>query len=100
MKAKVASLTDITNSWRSHSDPIIVGKDILELLSSSMYIDPMSLYREYIQNAADAIDEACSQGILSKTDVGRVFIDHDITPCEARRARVQNPGLLRVGGLL
>ncbi len=79
MKAKVVTLTDTTNSWRSHSDPIIVGKDILELLSSSMYIDPMSLYREYIQNAADAIDEARSQGILSETDVGRVFIDHDVT---------------------
>ncbi len=79
MKAKVASLTDTTNSWRSHFDPIIVGKDILELLSSSMYIDPMSLYREYIQNAADAIDDARSQGILSEIDVGRVFIDHDVT---------------------
>jgi histidine kinase/DNA gyrase B/HSP90-like ATPase len=79
MKAKVASLTDTTNSWRSHSDAIIVGKDILELLSSSMYIDPMSLYREYIQNAADAIDDARSQGILAETDVGRVFIDHDVT---------------------
>ena len=71
MKAKVATFTDTTNSWRSHSDPIIVGKDILELLSSSMYIDPMSLYREYIQNAADAIDEARSQRILSETDAGR-----------------------------
>lgn len=79
MKANVASLIDTTNSWQSHSNPIIVGKDILELLSSSMYIDPMSLYREYIQNAADAIDEARTQGVLSETDVGRVYIDHDLT---------------------
>ena len=32
---------------------IVVGKDILELVSSSMYIDPLTIYREYIQNAAD-----------------------------------------------
>jgi len=35
---------------------VFVGKDVLELISSAMYIDPMSLYREYIQNSADAID--------------------------------------------
>ena len=35
---------------------VFVGKDILELLSSAMYIDPMTVYREYIQNAADAVD--------------------------------------------
>ncbi len=38
--------------------PVVVGKDILELLSSAMYVDPLTIYREYIQNAADAIDQA------------------------------------------
>jgi Histidine kinase-, DNA gyrase B-, and HSP90-like ATPase len=37
---------------------IIVGKDILELLSSAMYVDPLTIYREYIQNSADSIDAA------------------------------------------
>lgn len=32
---------------------IVVGKDILELVSSAMYVDPLTIYREYIQNAAD-----------------------------------------------
>jgi len=37
---------------------IVVGKDILELLANAMYVDPLTIYREYIQNAADSIDEA------------------------------------------
>ncbi len=37
---------------------IVVGKDILELLANAMYIDPLTIYREYVQNAADSIDEA------------------------------------------
>lgn len=40
------------------SEPVVVGKDILELLSSAMYVDPLSIFREYIQNAADSLDEA------------------------------------------
>src|SRR5438552_5110781 len=45
---------------------VTVGKDMLELLSSAMYVDPLTIYREYIQNAADAIDEAGSEGLYSK----------------------------------
>ncbi|ESW82299.1 hypothetical protein X773_13050 [Mesorhizobium sp. LSJC285A00] len=37
---------------------VVVGKDVLELLSTAMYLDSMTIYREYIQNAADAIDQA------------------------------------------
>ena len=43
--------------WHPLQTEINIGKDILELLSSSMYVDPMTIYREYIQNAADSIDE-------------------------------------------
>lgn len=42
---------------------VVVGKDILELLSSAMYVDPLTIYREYIQNAADAIDQARRAGL-------------------------------------
>jgi len=35
---------------------IFIGKDILELLSSSMYVNPLSIYREYIQNSVDSIE--------------------------------------------
>lgn len=37
---------------------IFVGKDILDLLAGAMYVNPLDVYREYIQNAADAIDQA------------------------------------------
>ena len=42
--------------WSKPTDQIFIGKDVLELLSTSMYIDPLTMYREYIQNAADAHD--------------------------------------------
>lgn len=42
---------------------IVVGKDILELLANAMYIDPLTIYREYVQNAADSIDEARIAGL-------------------------------------
>lgn len=48
-------------AWTAANEPIVIGKDVLELLSSSMYIDSNSIYREYVQNAADAIDQRASQ---------------------------------------
>jgi len=44
--------------YRLEPNDVVVGKDVLELVSSAMYVDPMTIYREYIQNAANAIDEA------------------------------------------
>ena len=35
-----------------------IGKNVLESLTRSMYADSRCVYREYIQNAADQIDEA------------------------------------------
>lgn len=45
------------------NQPIVVGKDILELLSSAMYVNPLSIFREYVQNAADSLDEATELGL-------------------------------------
>lgn len=45
---------------------IIVGKHTLESLTSGMYADPFVIYREYIQNSVDSIDEAIRSGILKK----------------------------------
>src|SRR5947209_5978696 len=45
------------------SGPVVVGKDILEILSSAMYVDPLAIYREYVQNAADSLDEAVELGL-------------------------------------
>ena len=56
---------------------IVIGKDILELVSSAMYIDPMTVYREYVQNAADAVDFARRTGMLAGVAPGRVDISVD-----------------------
>lgn len=44
---------------------ISIGKFTLESLTTGMYNEPETCYREYIQNAVDAIDNAVGQGILS-----------------------------------
>ena len=46
-------------------DPIF-GKNVLETLSEGMYDNPLFLFREYVQNAADAIDAAEKNGVLEK----------------------------------
>ena len=56
---------------------IFVGKDVLELLSSSMHINPLSIFREYAQNAADAIDDAVAGGLLPSADRGLIEINID-----------------------
>jgi len=53
------------SSRQRFTDMVIVGKDLLELLSSAMYVDPLTIYREFIQNATDAIDEAEEEGMYS-----------------------------------
>ena len=62
--------------WSESSHDVVIGKDILELLSTSMYVDPMTVYREYLQNAADSIDQARDRGSLQPAD-GTVKIKVD-----------------------
>ena len=45
---------------------LLIGKFTLESLTSGLYVSPLDLYREYVQNAADSIDEAIGQGILKR----------------------------------
>lgn len=59
------------------SHDVRVGKDLLELVSSAMYVEPLTAYREYLQNAADAIDDARLQGLLDVDDPGRVEVTLD-----------------------
>ncbi len=56
---------------------VFVGKDVLELLSSSMYVNPLSIFREYIQNATDAVDDAVADGLLTSIDDGLIEINLD-----------------------
>lgn len=70
-------------------DLVVIGKDILELLSSAMYTDPLSIYREYVQNSADAIQDARWSGPLTPTDAGRVDITIDY---DDRRVVIRDNG--------
>ncbi|HEX8453174.1 MAG TPA: hypothetical protein VF647_13810 [Longimicrobium sp.] len=71
------------------AESLVVGKDIVELLSTAMYVDPLSVYREYVQNSADSIDAAVRRGVLQEGE-GRIEILLD--PVE-RSARVRDNGL-------
>lgn len=51
-----------------------IGKDILEMLMFSLYPEAETIYREYLQNATDAIREACEAGVLESMDDGHVTI--------------------------
>lgn len=62
-------------------DNIIIGKHTLESLTSGMYSDPFVIYREYIQNCVDSIDEAISRGVIIK---GEEDISISIFPTEGR----------------
>ena len=70
MNVVVSALARQTAPGRSRSpevhqiQEVVIGKDILELVSSAMYVDAMTIYREYVQNAADSIDAAKIKGVL------------------------------------
>lgn len=55
---------------RPMTEQVMVGKDVLELLAGAMYADPLTIFREYVQNAADAIDVARTKGLESDEGFG------------------------------
>lgn len=60
-----------------NTDPRI-GKDVIESLTLGMYEDCRFIYREYIQNAADAVDKAVDCSLLEKgQEAIHVRIDKD-----------------------
>jgi molecular chaperone HtpG len=71
------------------AESLVVGKDIVELLSTAMYVDPLSVYREYVQNAVDSIDEARLTGVLSPGE-GNISITLDLVD---RSARIRDDGM-------
>ena len=53
-----------------------VGKFTLESLTTGMYSDPRIVYREYIQNSVDSIENAVSAGIVTTEDAYiKIYID-------------------------
>ena len=58
-----------------------VGKFTLESLTTGMYSEPESCYREYIQNSVDSLDTALASGIMQAEDF-RIEIIVDSTRLE------------------
>lgn len=58
---------------------LTIGKFTLESLTTGMYASPKDLFREYIQNGADSIDEAVLQGIMVPNDNNiKISIDKNL----------------------
>lgn len=55
-------------------DNPIVGIDLLKMLMLQLYSNPRCIYREYIQNSLDSINEAVHLGILKRVKDGQVNI--------------------------
>lgn len=55
----------------------IVGKELLEQLMFSLYPEAETIYREYLQNACDSINEAVKTEVLSNKKDGHVTINID-----------------------
>ena len=76
----------MTDLLDNQAIPALSGTGLLGLVTTGMYDNPLSMYREYIQNAADA---AAVEGFPGRA---RVDISVDVT---GRRVRVRDygPGL-------
>lgn len=77
MRAITANSQSSSDRERLDLDEIRVGKDVIEILTSGMYVSPVTVYREYIQNAADSIDAARAAGLMPPKKSGSAAIDID-----------------------
>lgn len=83
------NISALTPSPKPINENVVVGKDILDLLAGSMYVDPLNVYREYLQNAADAIDQARDAGLAFEEEAGvQIFFDH-----AERSIRIRDNGI-------
>ena len=67
-----------------------IGKNLIDILMFSMYPDAKMIYREYIQNAYDAIIEAQRVGVLSQVKDGQVSV---LVNQKERLAQVKDNGI-------
>lgn len=77
-------------AWQTGPNELLLGVDVIELVSSSMYVDPLTAYREYVQNAADAIEDARGVGLLPASAHGRIDITIDAAE---RSVRIRDNGV-------
>ncbi len=87
-------------------DTVRVGKDVIEILTTGMYVSPVTVFREYIQNSVDSVDAARAQGLFGTKEPGSVSVefDHSTRSVSIRDngaglpARDALPVLLAIGG--
>ena len=65
---------------------VTTGKQILDIITSGMYSNSLMVIREYVQNAADALDEAVQAGLITPQE-GRIDVrfagsDRSISICD------------------
>ena len=53
---------------------VVVGGDVLDIMTVAMYAEPLVIYRELVQNAADAIERAIDCGLMGDAG-GRIEIE-------------------------
>ena len=83
---------DITNFPNPDEIPTLWGAGLLEIVTTGMYDDPLSMYREYIQNAADAA--------AGSESIGKVKVEVSVdVPGRRVRIRDNGPGLGREAAL-
>lgn len=66
-----------------------IGKNLIKMVMFQMYGDSKLIYREYIQNSRDAINEAVKLGILDKVTAGRIVVTIDR---ENRKIEIRDNG--------
>ena len=56
------------------TDQVVIGKNIIEVLTTGMYENPLVIFREYIQNSVDAINHAVELEIFDERRDGEINI--------------------------
>lgn len=83
------SIATLTRRPARIESEIVIGKDILELLTGAMYADPLTVYREFVQNSADALDDAREIGLsVAEGPHISIWLDH-----VARTVRIRDIGI-------
>lgn len=59
------------------SEQVVIGKNIIEILTTGMYDNPLVIYREYIQNSVDSINHALGLNLFEDIRDGEVHIKID-----------------------
>lgn len=61
---------------QSGTAQVYIGADVLEIMSVAMYAEPLVIYRELVQNAADSIESAILAKLIS-ADMAKVRVSFD-----------------------